>query len=133
MAGGGKIINCAVEFEDTIRGDDHVGGLVGEFGDGLILQSNVVMKEIFGKNNIGGLVGKAHRGVIRDSKVNISANIHGSENNIGGFIGSNSYGSVIYSTTEFNGLYGFENVGGMIGKNTEGEIHYSNVLAPPKY
>ena len=87
------------------------------------------MKEIFGKNNIGGLIGTAHRGVIRDSKVNISANIHGSENNIGGFIGSNSYGSVIYSTTEFNGLYGFENVGGMIGKNTEGEIHYSNVLA----
>ena len=81
-----------MEFEDNVTGDDNVGGLVGELSDALILQCSVVLNQITGDNNIGGLAGYSHRSTIRDTKVYLSGNVEGEENNVGGFIGLNSSG-----------------------------------------
>ena len=108
----------------NIKGNDHVGGLVGLNSNGMKIINSSTSGKIVGTDNIGGLVGLNHNHAEIHksySKVNIKG-----DTNIGGIIGKNNNHAEIYSVYSLGSLIGDNNIGGIIGKNKKhGHIYTS--------
>ena len=108
----GIVSNCSAQGIVNGSGNS-IGGLVGSFNTGSIVNSNANVA-VTGKEEVGGLVGTLHGGLITTSYA--SGTVVGSEN-VGGLIGDITPTKL----TEVNQTYadiritGTEDVGGLIG------------------
>ena len=128
----GTIKDITLDSVD-ITGDDHVGGLVGRNDGensnvGIINNSNS-SGSISGNFSVGGLVGSTTISSIENSTS--SANVKGTDNNVGGLVGGSTTISSIENSTSSGSVSGMNNVGGFIGFNDSGIItdstSYGNV------
>jgi hypothetical protein len=113
----GQVLNLAVE-DVNIKGDDYVGGLIGESDLGTA--SNCCSTgSISGGNYVGGLVGYNHGTA---TNCYSSSLVSGTGDYIGGVIGWNDYGIAYncYSSSLVNGAGSY--TGGLIGKDNGGTI-----------
>lgn len=108
----GIVSNCSVQGIVNGSGNS-IGGLVGSFNTGSIVNSNANVA-VTGKEEVGGLVGTLHGGSVTQSYA--TGTVVGSEN-VGGLIGDISPTKL----TEVNQTYAdiritaIEDVGGLIG------------------
>jgi hypothetical protein len=118
------IANVRMDNVDVNGIGDHVGSLVGNFGDwgeGGVMTNCYSTGTVSGSSEVGGLVGSngyfflARGGVLANCYT--AATVTGYEN-VGGLVGYNSFGSVVasYGTGTVSGHSG---VGGLIGTNDQ--------------
>ena len=116
----GYIMNCFASA--GITGTSKVGGIVGEEGPGIIMQSHFT-GEVQGDSDVGGIVGSASYSNGKDviSSYVTDATITG-KSNVGGIVGRTHYATIISSF--FSGeVYGEDNVGGVVGLDDAGDTH----------
>ncbi|MCX7142493.1 MAG: filamentous hemagglutinin N-terminal domain-containing protein, partial [Proteobacteria bacterium] len=122
---GGQLSGVSVTnaLVSSLSGGGAMGGLVGG-NRGNIVTSHVTGGSVSGAGNIGGLLGGNEGGNISDSHVaNITINA-GTNERVGGLIGSNSTsntatgGSISGSDVTGATITGGGNVGGLVGANT---------------
>ena len=107
-----KITNVGL-FNVNIRGDDHVGGLVGRNRSSI---TNSYMTGIVeGNRDIGGLVGRNSEGDIINSYT--IARIIGKSDHVGSLVGRNNEGSISNSYAMGNVTGQSYHVGGLVGQN----------------
>lgn len=108
----GVVSNCSVQGIVNGSGNS-IGGLIGSFNAGSIVNSSAVVA-VTGKEEVGGLLGTLHGGLVNTSYA--SGTVVGSES-VGGFIGNVTPTKL----TEINQTYAdaritaTEDVGGLIG------------------
>ena len=107
-----KITNVGL-FNVNIKGDDHVGGLVGRNRSSI---TNSYMTGIVeGNRDIGGLVGRNSEGDIINSHA--IARIIGKSDHVGSLVGRNNEGSITNSYAMGNVTGQSYHVGGLVGQN----------------
>jgi len=118
-ANNSEIMNCSVSNSDgfSIRGNNHVGGLVGYQEYSSVSDSNVA-GNVKGKDNVGGLIGSSSYSNVSES---YAVSIVEGVDHIGGLIGSTSYSNISesYSTSD---VEGDSSIGGLVGS-----LFWSNV------
>lgn len=103
----GKIINCT--FSGTVRGDENIGGIVGENNQNGRIESCINYASVTGNTNTGGIAGKNY-GLIKWSYNNglINPTANEAAQNTGGIAGR-SYGAILESVN--NSEIGYKNAG----------------------
>ena len=123
LFGGVRTMNAEVRnlglSNVSVRGRDHVGGLVGWSEAGTITVSYVT-GTVSGINDIGGLVGHSDNSRIIASYA--TASVSGGSDS-GGLVGRNNGGTIIasYATGTLSGYF-FNDAGGLVGRNNGGTI-----------
>lgn len=107
---GAEIKNIGL-FSVAVRGDDDVGGLVGQ-NHGTIT-NGYATGMITGNDRVGGLVGQNH-GAIRNSYV-AGVVVRGNDR-VGGLVGENT-GGIIINSYSAGRVSGRNSVGGLIGRH----------------
>jgi hypothetical protein len=107
----GTVTNCHVE-SGRIKGQDELGGLVGENGFGGIITNCYFKGDAIGNENVGGLVGH-NQGIIMASYSYASVD---GQTAVGGLAGRCSSSEVVncYARGNVTGLW---YVGGLVGSN----------------
>ncbi len=101
----------------SVRGNDHVGGLVGEGSHGTIAASYAVVS-VAGDDNVGGLVGEGSHGTIRDSYA--TGPVTG-DDKVGGLSGV-GFKSTITASYSTGRITGAGRVGGLLGSSDSGTV-----------
>ncbi|MDR1975890.1 MAG: InlB B-repeat-containing protein [Campylobacteraceae bacterium] len=120
---GGEVKNLGVVIDTYgIRGDKHVGGIVGYITDGSITNS-YTKGNVDGYFYVGGIAGISYHSDIINSYT--TGSVSGTGEYIGGIAGAVwNYGSIVssYATGNVNGVGA---VGGIAGENSRGSIAIS--------
>ena len=109
------IQNCFVE--GTVKGNDYLGGLIGNLNTGNVLTDCASLTTVEGGYNVGGLVGNAYLSSI--SRCSSNSNIVASSYRVGGLVGvfNNSTLEHSFSKGVVTGTY---YLGGLVGSSLNG-------------
>ena len=115
VGSGGQVKNLGMQ-NVNIRGEDHVGGLVG-WNDYGTLTGCYVTGSVVGSDWVGGLAGNNHFGTI--TACYAMSSVSGGYSSVGGLVGDNNLGTL--TTCYATGLVsGDSNAGGLVGYDYQG-------------
>lgn len=107
-----------------IRGDDHVGGLVGWNDYGATVKNSSATGIVYGVDrNVGGLIGR-NRGTIKKSFADVEVSGSSEVYRVGGFVGFQCY-DIIENCYANGNVSGDRWVGGLIGLSDGGAVKKS--------
>lgn len=114
----GTIVNCSTGGSVTSSAFSNIGGLVGGQSGGII-NGSYSNCSVDGGSEVGGLVGLVEGGVITNSYS--LGNVSSDGSDIGGLVGGRTGGAIIdsYST---GSVTGYSYLGGLVGKSTGGSV-----------
>ena len=117
-AGNGAYIRNFTINGGTITGGTNVGAAVGAFGPGAFISNITNTADVTGTKNVGGVVGSG-TGEPQDTELSDLVNIgsvHGTDDNVGGIIGSMENVTIAGETYNLGAVTGDKgNVGGIAG------------------
>ena len=117
-AGNGAYIRNFTINGGTITGGTNVGAAVGAFGPGAFISNITNTADVTGTKNVGGIVGSG-TGEPQDTELSDLVNIgsvHGTDDNVGGIIGSMENVTIAGETYNLGAVTGDKgNVGGIAG------------------
>ncbi|NQZ84904.1 MAG: hypothetical protein HRU03_04235 [Nanoarchaeales archaeon] len=119
MLAGSEVYNFTLT-NLYIKGNNNVGGVVGENIQGSIYQV-ISYGVIIGNDKVGGIAGENTQGDIYN--VENYGSVSGNEN-VGGVVGSLTSGD-IYDLANNGNIFGLNNIGGIVGENLEGLVYSS--------
>ncbi|AFZ74652.1 GLUG motif-containing protein [Natronobacterium gregoryi] len=114
-----------VHSESHVMGNIHVGGLVGQNNESITQSSTSggLALDVIGDTGVGGLAGHTD-GDISDS--HSENNVHSTNLNAGGFVGSIDNDGSVDSSMASGTVNGATSVGGFVGNIDDGSISESN-------
>ncbi len=105
----------------VIKGNSATGGFIGFAGGGSFSQCYYTSNDsVSGSSEVGGFIGSAGTTASFDQCANRSGKVHGTGDNIGGFVGKNR--GIISNSYAMGNVSGDDNVGGFVGISSSGEI-----------
>jgi len=108
----GNIVNSF--SKGFVSGVNKVGGLAG-YNDGGIISNSFSTELVSGSNKVGGLAGANHFIGTTIQNCYSTSNVSGSGNEVGGFVGSNENGLILYSYSSGSVSAGGNHIGGFVG------------------
>ena len=105
-----------------IKGDNYVGGFVGQINEDSTFEDLESSGEVIGNTYVGGLVGYAEKIILLDSNSEVS--IQGDQK-VGGLIGFSSDGMYLENSNFVGIIKGNQFVGGLVGSFFGGTIKQS--------
>ena len=103
-----------------VRGNNNVGGLVGQNYQGTVSNS-FATGSVTGENSVGGLVGQNYQGKVSNSYA--TGSVTGREF-VGGLVGD-SYQGTVSGSYATGSVTGDEDLGGLMGRNYQGTVSNS--------
>lgn len=119
VVGNGAVIRNVTLVGGSITGGSNVGALAGQVSGGAQISNIMNSASVTGSSNVGGIIGSAastDQGKLIFKNLVNTGTISGTENNIGGLIGSLSGGTLSGTSYNLGGVTGNGyNVGGLVG------------------